>query len=307
MGKLGSVVVVGVHPRKQRARAQVAVAEITLARQEYRGTCFSPSGFSKRSRSPCNTIPATRQSANTAHQPSGGRGGSFNGIGRRSTAAGTMTSQASPALYRSAARKLLPLGRDSRPETRPQPARASTGEGERTSWTRRPFALRKARWHELRNLRLAPSRRNPTRGNRTIGGCVLLLFLQPGAHQDVPRGPLQALHAPLLCPASRAGHGELPTMSWTRNTSSTPIPADWQASDSANHPARTPPVGISLDVGCATGDFLDAGREEGFDVEGLELSDWSCGIARGRGLTVHTRSRWPHSRTAAAPASTWFL
>src|SRR5580700_2939739 len=27
-----------------------------------------------------------------------------------------------------------------------------------------------------------------------------------------------------------------------------------------------------LDVGCATGDFLEAGREAGFDVEGIELS-----------------------------------
>ena len=42
-----------------------------------------------------------------------------------------------------------------------------------------------------------------------------------------------------------------------------------------------------LDVGCATGDFLEAGRRAGFDVEGLELSDWSCRIARARGLTVH--------------------
>jgi SAM-dependent methyltransferase len=42
-----------------------------------------------------------------------------------------------------------------------------------------------------------------------------------------------------------------------------------------------------LDVGCATGDFLDAGRAAGFDVEGIELSSWSCAIARQRGFTVH--------------------
>ena len=42
-----------------------------------------------------------------------------------------------------------------------------------------------------------------------------------------------------------------------------------------------------LDVGCATGDFLDAGRAAGFDVEGLELSTWSCAVARERGFTVH--------------------
>jgi SAM-dependent methyltransferase len=42
-----------------------------------------------------------------------------------------------------------------------------------------------------------------------------------------------------------------------------------------------------LDIGCATGDFLQAGREAGFEVEGIELSDWSCAIARDRGFTVH--------------------
>ncbi len=42
-----------------------------------------------------------------------------------------------------------------------------------------------------------------------------------------------------------------------------------------------------LDVGCATGDFLEAGREAGFDVEGVELSAWSCAIARERGFVVH--------------------
>jgi SAM-dependent methyltransferase len=45
-----------------------------------------------------------------------------------------------------------------------------------------------------------------------------------------------------------------------------------------------------LDVGCATGDFLEAGRAAGWAVEGLELSDWSCAIARQRGLTVHQKT-----------------
>ncbi len=44
-----------------------------------------------------------------------------------------------------------------------------------------------------------------------------------------------------------------------------------------------------LDVGCATGDFLEAGRAAGFDVEGLELSTWSCAVARERGLVVHQK------------------
>jgi 2-polyprenyl-3-methyl-5-hydroxy-6-metoxy-1,4-benzoquinol methylase len=42
-----------------------------------------------------------------------------------------------------------------------------------------------------------------------------------------------------------------------------------------------------LDVGCATGDFLVAGREAGFAAEGVELSAWSCAIARERGFVVH--------------------
>jgi SAM-dependent methyltransferase len=53
-----------------------------------------------------------------------------------------------------------------------------------------------------------------------------------------------------------------------------------------------------LDVGCATGDFLVAGRAAGFEVEGLELSTWSCAVARERGLTVHqeTLSRLAEER-----------
>lgn len=45
--------------------------------------------------------------------------------------------------------------------------------------------------------------------------------------------------------------------------------------------------GRLLDIGCATGDFLDAARESGFDTEGLELSSWSSKIAREKGLIVH--------------------
>ena len=49
-------------------------------------------------------------------------------------------------------------------------------------------------------------------------------------------------------------------------------------------------TGRLLDVGCATGDFLDAGRAAGFAVEGLELSAWSCEVARRRGLVVHQKT-----------------
>ncbi len=42
-----------------------------------------------------------------------------------------------------------------------------------------------------------------------------------------------------------------------------------------------------LDVGCATGDLLVAAKRLGFEAEGLELSDWSAGIARARGFEVY--------------------
>jgi 2-polyprenyl-3-methyl-5-hydroxy-6-metoxy-1,4-benzoquinol methylase len=45
--------------------------------------------------------------------------------------------------------------------------------------------------------------------------------------------------------------------------------------------------GRLLDVGCATGDFLAAARDLGFEAEGLELSHWSTRIARERGFRVH--------------------
>jgi len=44
--------------------------------------------------------------------------------------------------------------------------------------------------------------------------------------------------------------------------------------------------GKLLDIGCATGDFLlTAGKY--YDVEGLELSEWSSKIAKNKGLTIH--------------------
>jgi SAM-dependent methyltransferase len=45
--------------------------------------------------------------------------------------------------------------------------------------------------------------------------------------------------------------------------------------------------GRLLDVGCATGDFLRAAKARGYDVDGIELSDWSSRIARQAGLSVH--------------------
>lgn len=45
--------------------------------------------------------------------------------------------------------------------------------------------------------------------------------------------------------------------------------------------------GPVLDVGCATGDFLDAARSSGYDAEGVEISRWSARMARDRGFVVY--------------------
>jgi SAM-dependent methyltransferase len=44
--------------------------------------------------------------------------------------------------------------------------------------------------------------------------------------------------------------------------------------------------GRLLDVGCSTGDFLRIARQH-YDVEGVELSRWSAGVAKARGLRIH--------------------
>lgn len=50
-----------------------------------------------------------------------------------------------------------------------------------------------------------------------------------------------------------------------------------------------PKGGRLLEIGCATGFLLRAARERGFDVVGVEMSEWASGIARDRfGLDVRT-------------------
>lgn len=42
-----------------------------------------------------------------------------------------------------------------------------------------------------------------------------------------------------------------------------------------------------LDIGCATGDFLECAKEQGYFAEGLEVSRWASEIVRERGFKVH--------------------
>ncbi len=52
---------------------------------------------------------------------------------------------------------------------------------------------------------------------------------------------------------------------------------------------RYRPQGLILDVGCATGDFLIEAKKYGYSVEGLELSRWSCDIARNKNIHVYRK------------------
>ena len=45
--------------------------------------------------------------------------------------------------------------------------------------------------------------------------------------------------------------------------------------------------GKILDVGCATGEFLEEAKKYGFEIEGLELSKWSSEIAKKKGILIH--------------------
>jgi SAM-dependent methyltransferase len=51
--------------------------------------------------------------------------------------------------------------------------------------------------------------------------------------------------------------------------------------------AAVAPTGKVVDIGCATGDFLEEARAGGFDCEGIEPCAWSGAIARERGFVVH--------------------
>lgn len=48
--------------------------------------------------------------------------------------------------------------------------------------------------------------------------------------------------------------------------------------------------GKLLDIGCYCGYFLDVARENGFDVQGVELSEWASSQARQLGFQVHNNT-----------------
>ncbi|MBI4025173.1 MAG: class I SAM-dependent methyltransferase [Verrucomicrobia bacterium] len=52
--------------------------------------------------------------------------------------------------------------------------------------------------------------------------------------------------------------------------------------------ARTPPQSHLLEVGCATGDFLEIARARGFTVAGVESDEQAAGRARSSGLEIFT-------------------
>ena len=51
-------------------------------------------------------------------------------------------------------------------------------------------------------------------------------------------------------------------------------------------PQRKTSPGRLLEIGCATGIFLDEARNDGFDVTGIEVSSWACKVAQDRNLRV---------------------
>lgn len=56
----------------------------------------------------------------------------------------------------------------------------------------------------------------------------------------------------------------------------------------ARHLPRPGPDSVCLDIGCGRGDFFEVAQACGWRVQGLEPDPVAAGIARGRGVRVHT-------------------
>ena len=54
--------------------------------------------------------------------------------------------------------------------------------------------------------------------------------------------------------------------------------------------------GEILDIGCATGDFLEVAQDFGYNATGLELSKWSVAIAQKKGLKIYCESIEAHAK-----------
>ncbi|MBU1299988.1 MAG: class I SAM-dependent methyltransferase [Bacteroidetes bacterium] len=44
-----------------------------------------------------------------------------------------------------------------------------------------------------------------------------------------------------------------------------------------------------LDIGCATGNFLEIAKYKGWDVTGIEISEWSSNIGKSKGLNIYPK------------------
>ncbi len=67
------------------------------------------------------------------------------------------------------------------------------------------------------------------------------------------------------------------------------------------------PNGRLLDIGAATGFFCQVAKERGWEVQGVELSDYAAGLGRARGLDIRTGTFEQHARalSGASVVTAW--